>query len=120
MKIPKPILERRRSVRIPENIVFHIGHENHDAQALMVNLSTHGTLCLVERDIPMMTQLQIVLSLPGSSNASKEKSLRLRGVVVRKEIDAASGKYLIAIFFQSLKPTDKKALERFIHSRLNG
>ena len=120
MKIPKRILERRRSVRIPENFVFHIGHEDYDVEAVMVNLSAHGTLCLVQHDIPMMTQLKMALSLPWTNpNGSKEKSLSVRGVVVRKDIDASSGKFLIAIFFSDIKPADKKTLEQFIHSRLN-
>ncbi len=121
MKIPKRILERRRSVRIPEKLVFHIGHQGYDVEAVMVNLSTHGTLCLVERDIPMMTQLKVALSLPWMTpNGSKEKTLSARGVVVRKDVDASSGKFFIAIFFSDIKPADKKTLEQFIRSRLNG
>lgn len=120
MKTPKRILERRRSVRISESFVFRVGHEDFDTEALMVNLSNSGALCIIDRDIPMMTHLKVALSLPWTTvSGSKERSVSLHGVVVRKEADAAAGKFLIAIFFSDVKPADKKTLEQFIHSRLN-
>ena len=122
MKTPKRILERRRSVRIAEALPFHIGHEDYETQAVMVNLSISGTLCLVDRDIPMMTQLKIALSLPltGTGGSSKERSVTAKGVVVRKEPYLQNGQFLIAIFFSDMKPADKKTLEQFIQHRLRG
>ena len=92
MRTPKAILERRRSVRIQEALPFRIGSEGYDFQAVTINISRHGALCLVDKDIALMTKLAIALPIAN-------KVIRLEGVVVRKEKDPKSGKYYTAIFF---------------------
>ncbi len=116
MKTPKPVLDRRRSIRILEKLPFKIGHQHYEAEAVTVNISINGALCVVEREIPVMTQLKIALTLPGAS--SKKKTLSMKGVVVRKEKDPAGPEYLIAIYFSEIKPQDRESLRRFIESRL--
>ena len=120
MKTPKPVLDRRRSLRIAEKLPFKIGHEGFEAEAITVNISLNGALCLVEREIPLMTQLKIALSLPLDSKGSpaKKKILLMKGVVVRKEKDPSSDQYCIAIYFSQIKPSDRKFLNQFIESRL--
>ena len=84
-----------------------------------VNISSHGVMCLVDRDIPLMTQLEIVFSLPVAVNfSSKEKIVKAKGVVVRKEEDAVSDNFFIAIYFSDIKPKDQKVLNEFIAYRL--
>ncbi len=118
MKTPKPILERRNSIRIDENLPFKIGHQGYDIQATTLNISSHGVMCTVEKDIPIMTQLEVGLSLPGLGKSSKGKVFQTRGVVVRKEKDPASGHYFIAIFFSEMKPKAREILYEFIENRL--
>ena len=115
---PKRIQERRRSVRIIETLPFQIGHQGFEIETRTLNLSVHGAMCVVAREIPMMTQLGVVLILP-AGRASRHKKVRIRGVVVRKEKDPASGKFFLAIYFADMKPEDRKTLEKFIQSRLN-
>ena len=117
MKTPKRILERRHSVRIEDNFPFHIGHEDYEVEVKTLNISSHGAMCIVDWDIPMMTQLNIALSLP-TGRSSKHKKIRIRAVVVRKEKDPASGKFFLAIYFADVKPEDRKTLDKFIQSRL--
>ena len=120
MKTPKPVLDRRRSIRIAEKLPFKIGLQNYEAEAITVNISMNGALCIVEREIPLMTQLKIALTLPPITKASssKGKVLSMTGVVVRKEKDPSSGHFYIAIYFSDIKPSDRKFLSQFIESRL--
>ena len=120
MRTPKPVLDRRRGVRIAEKLPFKIGLENYEAEAVTVNISVNGALCLVEREIPIMTQLKVALTLPLISKASSQKNklLSMKGVVVRKEKDPAREGYYIAIYFSDIKPNDRKFLSQFIESRL--
>ena len=120
MKTPKPVLDRRRSLRIAEKLPFKIGLQNYEVEAITVNISVNGALCLVEREIPLMTQLKIALSLPSDSKASpnKKRVLSMKGVVVRKEKDPSTEQYYIAIYFSQIKPNDRKFLNQFIESRL--
>ncbi len=116
VEIPKPIRERRRATRIDERLPFKIGHRGYAIQAFTQNISTSGVMCLVEEDIPMMTQLEVALSLPGASRAQK---IRMKGVLVRKEKDPGTGHFLVAVFFSDIQPADRKKLEKFIEHRLN-
>ncbi len=119
MKIPKPILERRHSIRIEESLPFKIGHHGYDIQATTLNISSRGVMCLVDRDIPLMTQLEIGLSIPGiSTKGSKPRQLLTKGVVVRKEKDPRTGKFLIGIYFSDLKEKQLELLLKFIEHRL--
>jgi c-di-GMP-binding flagellar brake protein YcgR len=117
MEIPNRIFERRRAVRVEDQLAFSIGHAGYDISATTLNISTSGAMCLVDRDVPVMTQLDIVLSLPFPPS-SKGKKIRVRGVVVRKERDAATGKFFLAIYFSELKGQAFQALMDYIKSRL--
>ena len=113
MKTPKPILERRRSVRVSEELPFRIGHGDYETVARTLNISQHGALCIVDRNIPLMTQLALALTLPGK----RSKTIRMKGVVVRREKDASLDRWFIAIYFSDIKSEDQKTLRQFIDSR---
>jgi c-di-GMP-binding flagellar brake protein YcgR len=106
-------MDRRRSIRIAEELPFKIGHDRYEAEAVTVNISGHGALCLVTRDIPLMTQLKVGLKLP------RTRALSMKGVVVRKEKDALSGKYFVAVYFSDIRPADRRVLEKYIEGRLD-
>jgi c-di-GMP-binding flagellar brake protein YcgR len=119
MRTPKPILDRRRSVRIHEELPFKIGHENYEVEARTLNISEHGALCLVEKNVPLMTQLAVALTLPPLDKKKKRgKTLRIKAVVVRREKDVSSDKYFLAIYFSQISPEDRETLIRFIECRL--
>ena len=119
MKTPKPILDRRRSVRVYESVPFKIGHAGYEAQAETVNISAHGALCIVDKNIPLMTQLAVAVTLPGAGSSKRGKTLKLKGVVVRRDKDPDSERYFLAIFFSDIKAEDQEALHRFIEGRLS-
>ncbi|HTL70903.1 MAG TPA: PilZ domain-containing protein [Candidatus Eisenbacteria bacterium] len=115
MKTPKSILDRRRSIRISESLPFRIGHKGYEVEAVTVNIAQHGILCMVEKEIKMMTQLDVVLKLPAGRTS---KQVKAKGVVVRKDFDALSGKCLVAIYFSDMKDKDREVLREFIEGRL--
>ena len=117
MAMPKRVSERRRSVRVPELLLFKIGHRGYDIQAITLNISSHGALCVVDKDIPMMSQLDIGLELP-SRVSGKHKVVQMKGVVVRKEKEIHTGRYLVAVYFSDLNTANQKCLEEFITRRL--
>ena len=110
-------MERRRSIRVDEKLPFKIGHEHYEIEAVTINISNQGVLCAVDRDIPMMTQLRVALSLPVSAGM-RAKLLSARGVVVRKEKGLTEGRFFLAVYFSDIKITDREYLEKFIESRL--
>ncbi len=120
MRIPKPILERRRSIRLDEELPFKIGLEGFEQEATTLNVSSHGAMCLLEKDIPMMTKLSMVITLfaSGQKISFRSKNIHLKGVVVRKEIDPATGHFQVAIFFSEITAADQEVLDRYILSRL--
>ncbi len=119
MKVPKSILNRRRAIRIAEILPFKIGHQGYDVKATTCNISSHGAMCVVEKDIPLMTQLNIGFSLPAAGKKdAKAREVQVRGVVVRKEKNAATGKFFIAIYFSDVKPRIQQALDTFIERQL--
>ncbi len=69
-------------------------------------------MCLLDKEVPMMTKLRVVISL-----ASK-KTLHVKGVVVRKEQDRATDKFQVAIFFSEISAQDREALEHYIAFKL--
>ena len=113
------VSDRRRFVRVEEELPFAIGHRGYEIQAKSVNISTHGVMCRVDRDIPLMAKLEMVFSLPIVVKFStKDKVVKAKGVVVRKEKEAAGDKYFIAVYFSDIKPKDQKILNEFIEYRI--
>ena len=110
-------MERRRSIRVDEKLPFKIGHDHYEIEAVTINISSQGVLCAVDRDIPMMTQLKVALSLPASAGM-RAKLLSAKGVVVRKEKGLSEGRFFLAIYFADIKSADREHLEKFIESRL--
>ena len=104
-------------MRISEPFLFKIGHRGYDVQAITINISSHGALCIVDRDIPIMSQLNIGLELPAGFS-QKQKTIHLKGVLVRKEKEERTGRFLVAVYFSGIKPADQKRLEHYIQSYL--
>lgn len=120
MKIPKPILERRRSLRINEALPFRVGAEGYEIQATSLNISSTGVMCFLEKDIPVMTKLSLAIPLDktGAQPAGSANILRIKGIVVRKEKEPLTERFHVAIFFSDMNDSDRQSLNRFISSRL--
>lgn len=117
MDIPEPIRERRRAIRIEEALPFTIADDGYEIQAETVNISESGAMCVVDREIRMMTQLKIALRLPSLKKTSG-RIIVVKGVLVRKE-KIEDGRFHIAVFFSDIKPDDRAALKEYIEQRLS-
>ncbi len=115
--LPKRILDRRRAIRLYESLPFQIGHKGYEIQAVSINISSTGIYCLMDKDISMMTKLDLCLFLP-SAQKRKARKIRVEGVVVRKQKDQVTEKFYVAIYFSKLKPADQKFLNEYIQRRL--
>ncbi len=120
MRTPKKILDRRVTVRIEEVLPFQIDHNGYEIQAKTINISSHGAMCLVDKNIATMTQLDIVVTLPFTTkNKPSTKKIHIKGVIVRKEKDIDTGKFFIAIYFAEIKEPGRFVLNQFIKNRLS-
>jgi len=113
--------ERRRHPRIKDKgISIKLSGEGFNTITQSLDVSASGIYCKVDRHVPVMTRVQVVLSLPGRNKASGPAVLNVDGVVVREHAVKKDGKveyYDIAIFFDSLKPGERETLSRYIESK---
>lgn len=109
--------ERRRAVRVTEQIPVGLKDGDGFINAQTENISASGAYCLLDRFIAPMTKLDLRLELP---NGMRNRIIRCSGVVVRVEpvvSDANHGRYHIAVFFSELSPKDRTAITQFVRKR---
>ncbi len=126
-----PQHERRRHPRgaVPISVQLSAG-QAFDIITQTVNVSVSGAYCEVERFLPVMTKLQIILVIPNSktssdSDTSEPQTISCSGVVVRAEPELPTqphdgdGRYRIAIFFTDLPEDDEQLLADYIDGMLS-
>jgi len=113
--------ERRRYPRIKDdNISIQLSGDGFNAITQSLDVSASGIYCKVDRHIPVMTRLQIVLSLPGKGRSSRKVTMNIDGVVVREHPVKKDGRvqhYDVAIFFNTLLPRERETLVKYINNR---
>ena len=114
-------VERRRHPRIVDkNISIKISGDGFNAITQSLDVSASGIYCNVDHHIPVMTRLQIVLSIPGKRGGTSSTTMNLDGVVVREHAVKKEGRvqhYDIAIFFNTLLPKERKLLIQYINTK---
>jgi hypothetical protein len=79
-----------------------------------------GLYCKVTERIPIMTKVQVVLSLPGKTEKSPRKDMDIDGIVVREHPVKKDGRvthYDVAIFFNTLMPRERETLVKYISKK---
>jgi hypothetical protein len=113
--------ERRKFPRIKdENIAVKLSGEGFNTISQSLDVSASGIYCKVDRHIPLMSRLRIVLSIPGKKASALSKKLDTEGVVVREQAVKKDGKILyydIAIFFNALTEKERNILMNYIDNR---
>ena len=113
--------ERRKHPRIKDkDIAIKLSGDGFNTITQSLDISASGMYCKVDRHIPMMTRLQIVLTLPGAKASSASVTLTLDGVVVRERPIKKDGKILyydMAVFFNTLMPKERKAIIQYIERK---
>lgn len=111
------IKERRAHPRLNKDIKVKVMTHGFDIYAMTKNICCSGAFCEVNRLIPNMTRLDILLFLPNSIDEKKIKKIHAKGVVVRSEPIISSERLVstnIAIFFTDIKEKDKNAISEFV------
>ena len=116
-------MERRKYPRIEKTLSIKLSDREFDILTETKNISANGAYCSVSKPLDLMTKLNIVLLIPiRKSNNRTIKKIICCGVVVRCEYITENGKYPyhIAIFFNDLKDSERKALRSYIDTILKG
>ncbi|MFH1623971.1 MAG: PilZ domain-containing protein [Pseudomonadota bacterium] len=110
--------ERRRQPRQDKRVQFKLGTEDFDIATETLNLSSIGAYCQVNKPIPVMTSLKMLLALPYGDKEGECEYVECRGVVVRVEKvvpqSAGSDAYDIAIYFNDIDESVKKKIWHFL------
>lgn len=108
--------ERRRHPRVALDCPVTISLPDGELEARLRDLSPAGVCFFLDRRIPEMTVLEMVLPLPEADGAVS--TVRGSGVVVRcQPLSPHVDHYEVAIFLNQLGDEDRARLERFVGSR---
>ena len=118
MKNKKKYEEKRRHPRSKKSIDFKIETDGSTIAAKSIDLSCIGAYCQVDKYIPPMTNLKIVLALPCGDQESGAEHVECIGAVVRVEKIPSNtngdDKYNIAIFFNEIEESEKEKIANFL------
>ncbi len=110
--------ERRRFPRIKdENISIKLQGDGFNTITQSLDVSASGIYCKVSRHMPVMTRVQVVLSIPGKTRSVSSITMNVDGIVVREHPVKKDGEvqyYDVAIFFNTLLPKERKQLMQYI------
>lgn len=111
--------ERRRSPRADKALSIKLSDVDFDILTETTNVSASGTYCPVNKPLPLMTKIGVVLLIPIKKNKTKTiRKVTCSGVVVRLEHTNKNAKYpyQAAIYFNNIKDPDKKALRSYVNT----
>lgn len=114
--------ERRKSERIKdEGLSLKLNAGDFDLISHTLDISESGIYCKVDRELPLMSKVGLVLMVPDLSKDEKAVSkLEVEGVVVREHpviIDGDKKHYDVAIFFDNLSPKNKEIISNYISGK---
>ncbi|MCQ9207456.1 MAG: PilZ domain-containing protein [Omnitrophica bacterium] len=110
--------EKRKYARLKDaNVSLKVKSLNIDIITKSLDISASGVYCKVEKEIPLMSRIKIILIVPKSGSAGPEsgqtQKIETDGVVVREHPVIAEGKiahYDVAIFFDNISAKDRNIL----------
>ena len=114
--------ERRKSQRIKdEDLSLKILIGGFDTSTHTINISSSGLYCKVDKEIPLMSRVKLMLMIPDpAKNGREAKDVEVEGVVVRAHpviIDGVIKHYDIAIFFDSLDSKARDLITGYIATK---
>jgi len=113
-------VEKRKHLRINKRMSFKLKIEDSVVTAEMINLSCSGTYCRVNKLIPLMTDLRIVLALISGNEENEVEYVECEGTVVRiEEVSPEDNIYNIAVFFNDIKEYERDKIANFIRKHQN-
>mgnify|MGYP001267526381 CR=1 FL=1 len=112
--------ERRIAQRVKdEKLLLKIIVGGFDTSTHTLNISSSGLYCKVDKEIPLMSRVKLMLMIPDLAKNDKEaKGVEAEGVVVRTHpviIDGQTKHYDVAIFFDTdLEPRARDIIAGYI------
>ena len=114
-------IEKRRYPRVSQILPIKLSHAEYDIVTETKNISGNGVYCAIDKRIPSMTKLKIILLVPLKRNNKKVlKKINCHGVVIRQENkeDSAQHTYHTGIYFNEIKESDRKIILSYIDTFL--
>jgi c-di-GMP-binding flagellar brake protein YcgR len=112
--------ERRKHPRIKDkDVSIKLSGDGFDTITQSLDISASGIYCKVTKHVPLMSRVQLALSLPAKSDTGNS-TLDVEGIVVREHPVIENGRihhYDLAIFFDSLLPRERKKLVQYINQK---
>ncbi|MDD5421914.1 MAG: PilZ domain-containing protein [Candidatus Omnitrophota bacterium] len=112
--------DRRSFPRINDDaLTLKLNLGDYDTMTHTLNISASGIYCKVDREVPIMSRVKLMLMLPDPSKNDKDvKSvIEVEGVVVRGHpviIDGVTKHHDVAIFFENLSQKNREAISNYI------
>ena len=120
-----PNEEKRKYARVKDGgISLKVKSSDIDIITKSLDISASGVYCKVDKEIPLMSRIKIILIVPKpkapSSNPEQTAKIETDGVVVREHPVIVQGKivhYDVAIFFGDISARDRKILLEYTTKR---
>jgi len=118
--------EKRKYPRVKDgNISLKVkSGDNIDIITKSLDISASGLYCKVEKEIPLLSRIKILLILPksksGASGAVQTTKIETDGVVVREHpviMDGRIAHYDLAIFFDNISAKDRESILGYINGK---
>lgn len=117
--------EKRKYTRLrDENISLKVKSGAIDIITKSLDISASGVYCKVEKEIPIMSRIKVILILPRvkRTNFGESQTVKIEtdGVVVREHpviVDEKIMHYDVAIFFDNISAKDREAIREYINQR---
>lgn len=117
--------EKRKYTRIKdEGVSLKVKSSDIDIITKSLDISASGVYCKVEKEIPLMSRIKIILIVPKLKRDDTKEAevikIETDGVVVREHPVIVNGKtahYDVAIFFDNISAKDRKILLEYTQKR---
>ncbi len=110
--------ERRSSHRVEAHLPVKISGTDFHFATDTKNISSAGLYCQVNRFIPVLTKLALILFIPLIvKNQKVEKQINCSAVIVRVEPEteqAETMNYNVGLFFTDIKDKDRAVIAKYI------
>lgn len=114
--------ERRGFPRLhDEGLSLKLNVGDFDTMTHTLNLSASGIYCKIDKEIPLMSRVKLMLMVPDLSGSEKStKNITVEGVVVREHpviMDGRIKHYDVAIFFENLTPKNRELIANYVAAK---
>ncbi len=113
--------ERRKFPRVKDECLsLKLRLDDFDSITHTMNISSSGVYCKLDKELPLMSRVKLMLMIPDPAKESTLKKLEVSGVVVRQHpvtIDGTIKHYDVAIFFEDLSEKEKEIIAGYINRK---